>query len=78
VLNIKTLIRILKKAVNKLLALINNLDFKNSIILNKALADNDSGLFNPITLKSNKLKISTLNISVNYNQNNIISAFSFK
>jgi hypothetical protein len=48
------------------------------VILNKPLADNSSGLFSLIALKLNKLKVSTLNINVDYNQNNIMPTFSFK
>jgi hypothetical protein len=78
VLNVKTPIKIFKKAVNKLLVPINDLDFEDIIILNKPLIDNNSGLFSFIALKSNRLKVSIFNISVNCNQNNIIPAFSFK
>jgi hypothetical protein len=78
VFNVKTLIKIFKEAVNKLLTLINNLNFKDTVILNKPLADNNNGLFSLITLKLNRLKISTLNINVDYNQNSVILAFSFK
>jgi hypothetical protein len=78
VLNVKILIKIFKEAINKLLALISNLDFKNTVILNKPLTDNNNGLFSFIIFKSNRLKVSIFNISVNYNQNNIISAFSFR
>jgi hypothetical protein len=67
VLNIKTLIKIFKETVNKLLALIDNLDFKNIIILNKFLTDNDNGLFSFIIFKLNRLEINTFNINVDYN-----------
>jgi hypothetical protein len=67
ILNIKTLIKILKKAVNELLTLIDNLDFKDTVIPNEPLADNDGGLFSLIALKLNRLKISTFNINVDYN-----------
>jgi hypothetical protein len=67
VFNIKTLIKIFKEAVNKLLAPIGDLDFKNIIILNEPLADNGSGLFSLIVFKLNRLEVSTFNISVSYN-----------
>jgi hypothetical protein len=67
VLNIKTLIKIFREAINKLSAPINDLDFKDIIILNKSLIDNDNSFFNFIIFKSNRFKISTFNINVDYN-----------
>jgi hypothetical protein len=67
VLNIKTPIEIFKEAVNELLAPIGDLDLKNTIIPNKPLTDNGSGLLSSIAFKSNRLKVSMLNISVDYN-----------
>jgi hypothetical protein len=78
VFNVKTLIEIFKEAVNELLAPIGNLDFKDIVISNKSLTDNNSGFFSLIALKSNRLKVSTLNISVNHNQNSIMPALSFR
>jgi hypothetical protein len=67
VLNIKILIKIFKEAVNELLALISNLDFRDIVIPNKPLIDNNNGLFSFIAFKSNRLKVSIFNISVDYN-----------
>jgi hypothetical protein len=78
VFNIKTLIKIFKEAVNELLALISNLDFKNTVILNKLLADNGGGFFSFIVFKLNRLEVSTLSISVDYNQNSVVPVFSFR
>jgi hypothetical protein len=67
VLDIKTLIKIFKEAVDKLLIPVGDLDFKDTIIPNEPLTDNGGGLFNFIAFKPNKFEINTLNISVDYN-----------
>jgi hypothetical protein len=67
VLNIKILIKIFKEAVDELLILISDLDFKDIVIPNKPLADNDGGLFSLITFKPNRFKIGIFNINVDYN-----------
>jgi hypothetical protein len=78
VLDIKTLIEMLREAVNELLAPVGNLDFRDTVILNKSLADNGGGLFSLIALKPNGLEMSTLNIGVDYNQNSVVPALSFR
>jgi hypothetical protein len=67
IFDVKTLIKIFKEAVDELLALIGNPDFKDTVIPNKPLADNGGGLLSLIAFESNRLKVSTLSISVDYN-----------
>jgi hypothetical protein len=78
VLNIKTLTEVLRNAINKLLAPISNLYFRDTVVIYKLLTDNNSSLLSSIALKIHGLKISAFNIGVNYNKNSIMLTLSLR
>jgi hypothetical protein len=77
-LDVKILIEVFKEAVNKLLILINNLNFKDIIIINQSLTDNNSGLFSPAAFKLNRLEMGTFSIDVDYNEDSVVFILHLK
>ncbi len=57
----------LNKLVHELYILINNSDLKNIMIMNQILINNNNSFLNNYALLTNYLKVSTLNININYN-----------
>ncbi len=68
----------LSKLIHELYALISNSNLKDIVIINQTLANNNSGFLNSYILLTNHLKISTLNIDINHNQNNIILSLNYR